>query len=404
MKLMRWIQTLSRAGMLVWGATIAPQVTATEWLPAPAPITAVSTGNAGQYASMTTVNGNPAVSYFEATAFDLVYVRANDPQGSSWGTPVTLQSVGSVGRWTQLLVVNGRPAIAYRDGTELRYIRANDANGSTWGTPVAIGGSVINSVSMALVNGRPAIAFQNNLLDLAYVRANDADGASWGAIQTLDSSSPNGTGSNASLAIINGNPAIAYRNAEGVGTQKFIRATDVNGSAWAAPVIVDAAGSFSTGGEGDMAAVNGRPAMTYQRDNNLYFVRANDANGTSWGTPQNLAANARFTSLTVISGFPAISFHVFDTGDLHYIRASDANGTTWNPVVVVDNSANFVGRNSQLEIIDGHPAISRPRHHQDRWRDHGDAGRRRDLHHHRVATPARAMHQAAPSPTPSRPR
>ena len=134
---------------------------------------------------------------------------------------------------------------------------------------------------MTLVNGHPAIALQNNLLELAYVRANDVDGATWGPIQSLDSSSPNGTGSNASLAIINGSPAIGYRNAEGIGTQKFIRATDINGTAWAAPVNVDAAGTSLTGGEGDLAEVNGRPAMTYQRDNFLYYVRANDANGTS---------------------------------------------------------------------------------------------------------------------------
>ncbi|MDA0246480.1 MAG: hypothetical protein OT477_23990 [Chloroflexi bacterium] len=335
-------------------------VYANQW-GAGAPITVVSTGNAGQYASMTTVNGNPAIAYFlGAPDNDLMYVRATDATGTAWGTPVAVQTTGTVGRFTQLLVVNGNPAIAYRNssGSGLSYIRATDANGTTWGTPVAIGGAFVASVSMAIVDGRPAIAYHDNFTSLNYVRANDADGTTWGTPVVLDSSTPNGTGLNASLAVINGNPAISYQNVEGTGSQKYIRATDTTGTTWGTAVVVDSAGAISTGGEGDLAEVNGRPTMTYQRDNNLYYVRANDATGAAWGTPQNLAPTARFTSLTIVAGHPAISYFKYDTGDLRYIRASNPDGTAWNPIVEVDNAVTSVGRYSQLEIIAGHPAIA----------------------------------------------
>ena len=73
---------------------------------------------------------------YDATTDDLKYVRANDANGTSWGTPVTVASIGDVGQYTSLAVVNGNPAISYYDATNdhLKYVRANNADGtsSSW--------------------------------------------------------------------------------------------------------------------------------------------------------------------------------------------------------------------------------------------------------------------------------
>lgn len=361
MKSFRLFNLVWRVGVVALLSLGYQLVYANQW-GAGAPIVVASAGNAGFYASMATVNGNPAIAYFlGAPDNDLMYVRANDATGATWGTPVAVQTTGTVGRYAQLVVVNGNPAIAYRNssGSGLSYIRATDVNGTSWGTPVTIGGATVSGVSMAIIGGRPAIAYHDNFFSLNYVRANDADGATtWGTPVVLDSSTPNGTGLNAHLAVIGGNPAIAYQNAEGTGSLKYIRATDTTGTAWATAVLVDAAGTFDIGPDLDFAEVNGRPAISYKRDNNLYYVRASDATGTTWGTPQNLAPTASFTSLQIVAGSPAISYYKYDTGDLRYIRASDVNGTAWNPIVAVDNAATNVGRYSQLEIVAGNPAIA----------------------------------------------
>ena len=61
-----------------------------------------------------------------------------------WGTPVFLETLagtgGQTGQYTSLQVVNGNPAIVYLDGSHnnLMFLRANDASGSTWGTPIVI--------------------------------------------------------------------------------------------------------------------------------------------------------------------------------------------------------------------------------------------------------------------------
>ena len=70
---------------------------------------------------------------------DRYYVRANDANGTSWGTPVAVYTTNNVGAYTSMAVVNGNPAISFYDftNTDLYYVRATDADGTTWGSPVA---------------------------------------------------------------------------------------------------------------------------------------------------------------------------------------------------------------------------------------------------------------------------
>ncbi|MEO6315755.1 MAG: hypothetical protein ABIO53_12470 [Chitinophagaceae bacterium] len=104
------------------------------------PFTGGIGGSAGQYSKLFVVNGNPAMAFYDATRTNLVFVRATDASGASYGTPVTLDSIGSVGQYISLQIVNGNPAIAYYDvtNTDLKYVRATDASGTAWGTPLSI--------------------------------------------------------------------------------------------------------------------------------------------------------------------------------------------------------------------------------------------------------------------------
>jgi len=95
-------------------------------------------GDIGLYSKLLVVNGKPAMVCFDNTHDNLLYVRASDAGGSSWGTPVTIDATGTVGYYSSLCIVNGNPAISYYDATntDLKYVRATDASGSTWGTSV----------------------------------------------------------------------------------------------------------------------------------------------------------------------------------------------------------------------------------------------------------------------------
>jgi len=74
---------------------------------------------------MKVVNGNPAVSYYDADNGNLRYVRANDADGNAWAEPITVTSAGNIGQYTSMVVVDGRPAISYYDviNLDLMYVR-----------------------------------------------------------------------------------------------------------------------------------------------------------------------------------------------------------------------------------------------------------------------------------------
>jgi hypothetical protein len=324
-----------------------------------------STNDRGQYASLAVADGRPAIAYYESTNLDLEYVRAEDVSGSSWGSPVTVDSAGDVGRYASLAVVDGNPAIAYYDGStgnyDLKYVRATDAAGSTWGTPLTVdsNGSAGLYASLAVVDGQPAIAYwESGGLDLWYVRATDAAGSSWGTPVTVDSTGS--VGWHASLAVVDGFPAIAYYDSGSNQDLKYVRATNAAGSSWGTPVTVDSGGDV--GEYASLAEVDGRPAIAYYDHTNghLKYVRASDASGSSWGTPLTTDSAAYvgiYDSLAVVDGRPAIAYREYNNGHLKCVRASDASGSSWGTPLTVDGAGN-VGGFASLAEVDGRAAIA----------------------------------------------
>jgi hypothetical protein len=212
--------------------------------------------------------------------------------------------------------------------------------------------------SLAVVDGRPAVAYydySNN--DLKYVRAQDASGASWAVPRTLDSAG--WVGWHASLAVVDGRPAVAYYDASN-GALKYVRAQNAAGSSWGAPLTVDSAGYV--GRHASLTVVNGRPAVAYYDWNNgdLKYVRAADAAGATWGTPRTVDSAGdvgRHASLAVVDRRPAVAYLDESNGDLKYVRAQDGLGVIWGTPLTVD-SAGDVGKYASLAVVDGHPAVA----------------------------------------------
>lgn len=319
-------------------------------------------GTIGLWNSMTIVNGHPAIATVDVGHNMIRYVRANDPQGTTWGTPVFVNTPALDGTHLSLCVVNGRPAIAYQRvfGLDLMYVRANDANGETWGTPVLVdeAGDVGKAASLAVVNGRPAISYYDGAIQrLRYVRANDADGTSWGT--PVNPELIIGQINSTTLVVVNGNPAIGFgRN----GNTRYMRATDAVGNSWNSGTTIVT--GLSNGTFTSLAVVAGLPCMAYYKSENerVAFRRASDANGDNWSAEvtvhfvsgQVIGAYARVVE---VDGFPAVAYQQVTSADVYYVRSANAAGTSWLNPVVVDAGGN-VGRDITVHLVDGRPAIA----------------------------------------------
>ena len=221
-----------------------------------------------QWLSFVEVNGKPAIAFITSSA--LKFIMAATVDGTSWNAPVTIES-GIQPGFISLAVVDGRPAICYQQRVStnkdrLDFVIAADADGSSWNEPVNIvqptGATSLERKgyfpSLVVVDGRPAVAYYDvdPSRDLMFAIAKTTNGSSWNDPVTVDSEGD--AGNTASLAVVNGYPAIAYRGAELV---KFVIATNVTGSSWAEPVVVDSEGI--PGYSPTLAIVDGEPAISY---------------------------------------------------------------------------------------------------------------------------------------------
>lgn len=387
----------------------ATDVNGTSWS---SPQTLDATGIVGEYISMQIINSNPAISYYDRTNGNLKYIRATDASGSTWGLSIAVDAPNDVGMWTSLLSVNGNPSIAYYDGTNanLKFVRANDASGITWGSPSTLdaSGSVGLNPALQVVNGNPAICYYDYLnADLKYIRATNASGSTWttsiildaaycGGMTSLNIVNGNpgivyseytnydlrflraadvsgiswnspltldgptlGNWSFSSIQMVNGNPAIAYRDVINQDL-KYVRATSPSGGSWANAVIVDQIGNV--GSYTSLQTVSGNPAISYFdiTNGNLKFARASDITGTTWASPINIDITGvvgEFNSLQTVNGNPAIAYYDQTNADLKYIRASNSTGSSWNSPVTIDAGGN-VGQFTSLLVVNGNPAIA----------------------------------------------
>jgi hypothetical protein len=155
-------------------------------------------------ADLAEIDNSPAIAYSEDETCGLHYAYASGTGvGALRWHALTLDNSGQVGRMPSLAEVAHAPAIAYgpRVDGALRYMRAGTANGSqpsTWTTVVVDAGStrVGGNASLAVVDGAPAIAYNDTYAGtLKYAHASTADGlnpADWSMLTLAASGAPSG--------------------------------------------------------------------------------------------------------------------------------------------------------------------------------------------------------------------
>ncbi len=169
-----------------------------------------------------------------------------------------------------------------------------------------------------------------------------------------------------SAVIVDGNPAVAYRQSSAV---YYVRALDSDGATWDEPVEIPCIGG-EPGFDNSLAIVSGNPAVTTSvsfmiEGGRIDYARAQNSTGSVWNALVQIWDDATIapppSSLCVVNGNPAAAFaEDFAGNDLLYIRATDTSGDTWpgTPVVaaagVIENSAN----SCDMKIVKGNPAIA----------------------------------------------
>lgn len=293
----------------------------------------------GESNSLRIINGRPAISY-HAKGAGVFYIRADDASGSAWpaaGTRAANITYSNSIIVSNLSVAAGSPLLLFSTmpGNAALLKKADDANGAGWTAPALTISSSVKpyQMSLAVVDGFPAFSYYDPFnYDLVYIRATNADGSAWGAPVILDNgASGDARGTYNSLVVVDGRPAVAYYNTK-LGELMYVRANDATGASWPAPQVVDTDGN--NGRCASMNIVDGYPAIAYQNwtNNNLRYVRANDAAGSSWGTPQTLDSGddtGYSASLAVVNGVPAISYltRKSNSVELRFVRGSDAEGS-----------------------------------------------------------------------------
>jgi PKD repeat protein len=328
----------------------------------------IDSGNqAGRYASIAIIGGRPAMVWKRGSTNDVVYSRANDATGATWGAPVIVAASGNVGNYSDLVEANGRPAVTYVDGnSDLFYLRAEDATGSAWvqSNAITLDSGSAYAASLAIIGGNPAVAYGESTLNgIKFRRATNSSGTAWAAATTVNSGGTNG-GSDCSLAEVNGMPAVAYFFWTANAGVAYRQATNVAGTAWGGqinistdPVVNNSAISPS------LAVVNGNPAISFKlrSDNSLRFIRASDANGGAWGGIVAVATGGNFANanmLAYINGLPYIAFHDETNDTLRLVAGSNANGSAWAASNLIDSGPDGAGGYIDMVAVNNHPGIA----------------------------------------------
>ena len=259
---------------------------------------------AGYYPTLLQINARPAIAYRYVTSSsgELRYVRALDGTGDLWGTPVTVAG-NNAGNYASMSVLNGNPSIAYTPfgGSGLYFVRANDNDGTTWGTPLLVDAAGTGFVSVADVSRRMAIAYQAGTA-LRYTRASNFTGSSWDT--PINVATVSGNPRWMSMDVIDGNPAIAYTTT--TPSAMYVRATDNVGSAWGTLYNIGASGVLVS--NASLKSVGGLPGVALYTGNKLEYFAAADVAGAAWSGAILVENGGLVGSLLEIGGDWAVAY------------------------------------------------------------------------------------------------
>ena len=326
----------------------------------------------GAYCSLALIGGRPAIA---CTADDTpVFVRAADAHGDAWGAPVGIAPLVTTASLTSLASINGVPGIAFNESAQgpIVYTQAPDAAGVTWSEPMEVDQDwPDHALSLAEVNLRAAVAYDKvphmpGPDELWYERSGNNANTDWASLSTLVC--PN-VANYASLAVFSGNPAITFTDS--TNGLLYVYSTDVNGSVWSNPVVVeDHLDWMQVGLRPCLALMSDRPAICYQVAEMPgrtvpYFARASDPQGAGpWTEPAPLSLDARnpcnsgaWTAMTTTASGSFVAYYDASNGQLRCTTAVTYN--TWYAAEVVDaGGGNNVGQYCSMADVNGHPGIA----------------------------------------------
>jgi hypothetical protein len=177
----------------------------------------------------------------------------------------------------------------------------------------------------------------------------------------------------ASLAVINGNAALAFADST-VGLL-YIYSTDVNGSVWSDPVVVAATNGWTSAGyQPQLAVMADNPAICCQvaetpGKSAPYFARASELQGSAaWNSPAPRSLDERdpcnsgaWTSMAgPAAGTYFVAYYDASNGQLRCATANDGSSCGgWHDAEIVDAGAgNNVGQYCSMAEIGDHPGIA----------------------------------------------
>lgn len=331
-------------------------------------------GDAGGFTSLAIgTDGNPVISYFSTAGNgDLVFAHCNDPTCSGDVTHSLIDFLGSVGRYTSLAIgTDGNPVMSYYDAThgDLKVAHCDDpacAGGGETVSTVDATGDAGGYSSLAIgSDGNPVISYQDQELgnDRFLKVAHCNDPACAGGDETVSTVAAGNAGFYTSLAIgTDGNPVVSYETS---GSLTVAQCND--------PACAGGNEAVSTvDGFGDNSytsltiGTDGNPVMSYfdQTFGELRVARCNDpacegGNETVSSVDTGGDAGA-FNSIAIgTDGNPVISYYAGTDADLKVARCNDAACAGGGEAISTVDAAGNVGVFTSVAIgTDGIPVVS----------------------------------------------
>ena len=314
-------------------------------------------------------SGRPAVGYHNYLTSDAkLAVNANTSGTGAWTPNVADAGTGGrVGATLDAASVQGKPAVTYwdRDLHRVLFARNASADGSgAWSiAPVADGEELSGSYPcpLAVVNGVPMVALRGRDTPLLLARNTAADGSgAWVTNAVPVAESPVWW---YDLADVAGKPAVAYRTQSGV---RFARAANADGTgAWTDVRLQDIEQFASPHARVRLVVVAGVPVVShYDEDNTELRQHSNalpDGSG-AWSSTVVYSANngGLCATLAEIAGLPFhVSYQDVDPGPGLVVahRGRAVNGP-FDATPVLDPLGNDFPTGLSVAEVAGLPAVT----------------------------------------------
>lgn len=310
--------------------------------------------------------GRPCICY-DQTASDFSYVRlyfirATDTQGLAWGSEkrvdITMDDLGDF----DMEIVAGNPAISYRDygAGEFRYTRADGASGQNWvfntilETDIDISNTFGSDSSLAIIDGMPAVSFTGPQLKLYIKRATDPTGNNW-LSKVLVSNTITGVGAT-NLVDMNGEPGILWSSIP-LSRVGFIHTQPISHQ------FINA--DIHNGGIGlEQACLMhaGQPLVLFGTGNPTFdtrFALPTEPDGSAWQAPVVIGSGGgNGVDLDLINGIPMLVTMNSGATLLQIYRADNAEASSWSGPETIDGGTNKLVGDPSLEEVSGAAAVS----------------------------------------------